>query len=62
LHIPDPGFSPEIAEQVLSADVTALRQLLDAKKITSVQLVNFFMRRVQSIGLRLNLVTEEVYE
>lgn len=50
------------AELILGADVTGLREHLMAGRLTSVELVNFFGHRCQTIGRANCYSTEELFE
>lgn len=58
-------FSPvasNIKDILMTADVGTLRKHLNEGTFTSVDLVNFYGDRCQTIGRRLNLHTEEMFE
>jgi len=50
-----------LQDKILAADCTQLREYLNEGTVTSVQLVNFFGKRSYSIGRKLSLSTEELF-
>jgi Asp-tRNA(Asn)/Glu-tRNA(Gln) amidotransferase A subunit family amidase len=55
-------FKPVNGDELKSMDVTEIREALLKGKYTSVDLVNFFGHRVQTLGRELGLTTEELFE
>ncbi|KAL4474497.1 hypothetical protein ABPG72_016175 [Tetrahymena utriculariae] len=62
LQIPTPNLSQDVLEKVLNSDITQLKKMLEAKTITSEDLVNIFSKRVQQHGIDFGIVTHLKYE
>ncbi len=64
LKIPDPNtyLTQEKIEKYLNAPVYKLKEYLESKEVTSVQLLNLFAYRCKTIGHKLELITEIDYE
>ncbi|KAL4484614.1 hypothetical protein ABPG74_019791 [Tetrahymena malaccensis] len=62
LKIPTPDLSEQVINQVLNSDITQLKKLLEAKTVTSVDLVNIFSKRVQQYGVEYGIITHLKYD
>ena len=61
-QLPIVNLPQNLLEEILNSDVTNLKRLLDARKVTSEQLTLIFLQRSATIGLDLELITEIPFE
>ncbi|KAL4484616.1 hypothetical protein ABPG74_019793 [Tetrahymena malaccensis] len=62
LQIPATNLSQDVIDKVLNGDITQLKKMLEAKTVTSEDLVNIFSKRVQQHGIEYGVVTHLKYE
>ncbi|KAL4474498.1 hypothetical protein ABPG72_016176 [Tetrahymena utriculariae] len=62
LQIPTPNLSQEIINKVLNSDITYLKKMLEAKTVTSEDLVNIFSKRAQQYGVEYGILTHLKYQ
>ena len=62
LEIPDVNLPQELLNEIINADVSKLKLMLERGAVTSEQLVNIFTKRCVTIGYKMNMITEENYE
>ncbi|KAL4484615.1 hypothetical protein ABPG74_019792 [Tetrahymena malaccensis] len=62
LQIPTPNLSQEIINNALNNDITQLKKMLEAKTVTSEDLVNIFSQRAQQHGVEYGILTHLKYQ
>ncbi|EAR87103.1 amidase (macronuclear) [Tetrahymena thermophila SB210] len=62
LQIPTPNLTQDIIDKVLNSDITHLKKMLEAKSVTSEDLVNIFSKRAQQYGVEYGIITHLKYK